>query len=376
MVESIVKRRNRKSEGYVMKKKQVVIYSFTQTGKALAEVLSDKLEQDGYECTGYTVARFAEKGKIQALSKDWKKKMGISWGACALVFIGAAGIAVRAIAPFVKDKFTDPPVIVLDEKGAFVIPLLSGHVGGGVELSRKLAEYTKGQTVITTATDVQKKFAVDVFAKKNDLLITDRNEAKEISAKILEQKRIGLFSEFPFLDQTPKEVMVCHSVEDLETCDGKIIICQHEPKEKQPDILYLLPKNVYVGMGCRKGVGQETLEQALYQVLYQQEILPQQISALGSIDLKKEEVGMLGLADALGVGFFTYSAEELQRIPAVSTSSSFVRNVTGVDNVCERAARIMCPEGHLIQEKVCLQKCTVSLVCSEVKLTFNKEEHP
>ena len=359
-----------------MKKKQVVIYSFTQTGKALAEVLSDKLEQDGYECTGYTVARFAEKGKIQALSKDWKKKMGISWGACALVFIGAAGIAVRAIAPFVKDKFTDPPVIVLDEKGAFVIPLLSGHVGGGVELSRKLAEYTKGQTVITTATDVQKKFAVDVFAKKNDLLITDRNEAKEISAKILEQKRIGLFSEFPFLDQTPKEVMVCHSVEDLETCDGKIIICQHEPKEKQSDILYLLPKNVYVGMGCRKGVGQETLEQALYQVLYQQEILPQQISALGSIDLKKEEVGMLGLADALGVGFFTYSAEELQRIPAVSTSSSFVRNVTGVDNVCERAARIMCPEGHLIQEKVCLQKCTVSLVCSEVKLTFNKEEHP
>ena len=86
---------------------------------------------------------------------DGNKKSGIL-GEHALVFIGAAGIAIRAIAPFVKDKFTDPPVIVLDEKGAFAIPLLSGHVGGGVTLAKVIAEYTGGSAVITTATDVQK----------------------------------------------------------------------------------------------------------------------------------------------------------------------------------------------------------------------------
>ncbi len=78
-----------------------------------------------------------------------------------------------------KDKFTDPPVIVLDEKGTFAIPLLSGHVGGGVTLAKVLAEYTGGRAVITTATDVQKKFAADVFAMENGLIITDREEAKK-----------------------------------------------------------------------------------------------------------------------------------------------------------------------------------------------------
>ena len=107
---------------------------------------------------------FAEDKRLQRLNDGWKQEIGASWGEHALVFIGAAGIAIRAIAPFVKDKFTDPPVIVLDEKGTFAIPLLSGHVGGGVTLAKVLAEYTGGRAVITTATDVQKKFAADVFA--------------------------------------------------------------------------------------------------------------------------------------------------------------------------------------------------------------------
>lgn len=110
-----------------MKRKSVRIYSFTGTGSCLALKLAEKLKQEGYVCTGYTVARFAEDKRLQRLNDGWKQEIGASWGEHALVFIGAAGIAIRAIAPFVKDKFTDPPVIVLDEKGTFAIPLLSGH---------------------------------------------------------------------------------------------------------------------------------------------------------------------------------------------------------------------------------------------------------
>lgn len=147
---------------------------------------------------------FAEDKRLQRLNDGWKQEIGASWGEHALVFIGAAGIAIRAIAPFVKDKFTDPPVIVLDEKGTFAIPLLSGHVGGGVTLAKVLAEYTGGRAVITTATDVQKKFAADVFAMENGLIITDREEAKKISAGILEKKNTGIFQSFRFWGIYPK----------------------------------------------------------------------------------------------------------------------------------------------------------------------------
>lgn len=215
-----------------MKRKSVRIYSFTGTGSCLALKLAEKLKQEEYVCTGYTVARFAEDKRLQRLNDGWKQEIGASWGEHALVFIGAAGIAIRAIAPFVKDKFTDPPVIVLDEKGTFAIPLLSGHVGGGVTLAKVLAEYTGGRAVITTATDVQKKFAADVFAMENGLIITDREEAKKISAGILEKKNTGIFSEFPLLGDIPEELTICGSEEQLEGCCGKIVICEKIPEIK------------------------------------------------------------------------------------------------------------------------------------------------
>ncbi|MDU2005378.1 MAG: cobalamin biosynthesis central domain-containing protein [Lachnospiraceae bacterium] len=214
-----------------MKRKSVRIYSFTGTGSHLALNLAEKLKQEGYVCTGYTVARFAEDKRLQRLNDGWKQEIGASWGEHALVFIGAAGIAIRAIAPFVKDKFTDPPVIVLDEKGTFAIPLLSGHVGGGVTLAKVLAEYTGGRAVITTATDVQKKFAADVFAMENGLVITDREEAKKISAGILEKKNTGIFSEFPLLGDIPEELTICGSEEQLEGCCGKIVICEKKTQK-------------------------------------------------------------------------------------------------------------------------------------------------
>lgn len=133
---------------------------------------------------------------MEELTKSWKEEIGTVWGKEALIFIGASGIAVRAIAPFVKDKFTDSPVVVLDERGTFVIPLLSGHVGGAVELANLLAVHTGGTAVITTATDVQNKFAVDVFAKENGLVLTSREQAKNISVGILEKRKQEFYLNF------------------------------------------------------------------------------------------------------------------------------------------------------------------------------------
>lgn len=112
-----------------------------------------------------------------------------------LIFVGAVGIAVRSIAPFLKDKFTDPAVLALDEQGRYVIPVLSGHVGGGNRWAAVLAEELSAISVITTATDLNGKFAVDVFASERNLTLTDRRMAKQISAEILAGETIGFFCE-------------------------------------------------------------------------------------------------------------------------------------------------------------------------------------
>ena len=115
----------------------------------------------------------------------------------AMIFVSATGIAVRAIAPWIRDKMTDPPVVTVDEGAQFVIPLLSGHVGGANELARHIADWLEAVPVITTATDVNGKFAVDLFASAYHMTIIDRKEAKNISAAVLEGKQIGVFSDLP-----------------------------------------------------------------------------------------------------------------------------------------------------------------------------------
>lgn len=357
-----------------MEKKELSIYSFTETGSRLAAGILEGLQSIGYEGCAYTLERFAQKQGLAELAPDWKETLGKSWGKQGLIFIGAAGIAVRAIAPYVKDKFSDPPVVVLDEKGKFVIPLLSGHVGGGVELAGILQELTGAEAVITTATDVQQKFAVDVFAVRNGLLLSGREEAKNISACILEGKKTGIFSEFPIEGPVPEELTVCAGVKELEGCRGRIVVCQRKPREEKSGVLYLFPKNLYVGMGCRRGVEKETLVRELDRVLADNSLLREQVCAVGSIDLKKDEAGLIGLAEELGAAFRTFSAEELEQTEAASQPSEFVRQITGVDNVCERAARLLCPDGNMLQKKEKLDRCTAAIVCQTPVLRFDRKE--
>ena len=125
--------------------------------------------------------------------RDWVRD---GWGKDAYLFIGAAGIAVRSIAPFVKDKLTDSPVLVMDEDGCFLIPLLSGHLGGGMELGGRIAKCSGARLVVTTATDRKGKFAVDLFARANRIKLTGRVLAKEISARILQGETVGFIRIF------------------------------------------------------------------------------------------------------------------------------------------------------------------------------------
>ena len=323
---------------------------------------------------GYAPAKYVTEG-LHPLPEDRRSLIGAGWGRTAWIFIGAAGIAVRYIAPFVKDKFTDSPVLVLDEKGDYVIPILSGHVGGAAALADEAAELLGAVAVHTTATDVQGKFAVDVFAKKNHLLLTDRGMAKEISAAVLEGERIALYIEetdCTVQGSVPDSVVLCAARGEAERYRLRIVIAGRFAGDdgKKEGTLLLRPRNIIAGIGCRKGIDAELLETGLRDVLQVNGLEPEQICMLASIDLKKEEPALLALSGKYQLPFVTYSADELRRVPLVSAGSDFVKRVTGVDNVCERAAVLSCEDGNLIQGKCVREAMTAALVGCPVVIRF------
>ena len=168
--------------------------SFTKAGHAENERLKSLIAGEGLPWAGYRAGTAPGGEALLKVEKirDWVRD---GWGKDAYLFIGAAGIAVRSIAPFVKDKLTDSPVLVMDEDGCFLIPLLSGHLGGGMELGGRIAKCSGARLVVTTATDRKGKFAVDLFARANRIKLTGRVLAKEISARILQGETVGFYSD-------------------------------------------------------------------------------------------------------------------------------------------------------------------------------------
>lgn len=355
-----------------MKGKNLIIISFTEQGSSLNAGLHQLLSKQGYTCESYAVKRFADKYGLQTVPSDRKQWIGSLWGSVDFLFIGAIGIAVRYIAAWAEDKYKDSAVLSMDEKGKFVIPVLSGHVGGGVELAEKIASYIGAVPVITTATDVQNRFAVDVFARKNQLHIGSRELAKRISAAVLEGKKVGFYSTYPVCGEFPADFGQCRSIADLRQFEYGIAVTKQEEKtEKEMDsVLFLTPQDLVVGVGCRRGVPFQQLQECVQSVFREKNWKTEQICALVSIDLKREEQGLIDLAELYGVPFYTYSAEQLLEVGDVSSESAFVQSVTGVDNVCERAAKRCCPGGTLVLPKVKRSQVTLAAVQRNVELAY------
>ena len=340
---------------------RAAVISFTERGREVSLRIRRILEREGIRCRNFARERFCrgEEG-LEVFAGELSAWSGDRFGDSeALIFVGACGIAVRAVAPWVRDKFQDPAVVAVDEGGRFVIPLLSGHVGGANRLARLLAGSLGAVPVITTATDVSGKFAVDVFAAENGCAISDRRLAKEISAAVLAGERIPLLSDFPLEGEFPREIYVCKksaaggesptgpvgrgespagpAAELKERAGGLRIRITLSDRERDGE-LRLIPRAAVLGMGCRRGVSEEELWRAAERALGEAGVDRRGLRALASVDLKKNEEGLIRLAARLQVPFLTFSAEELNRLPGEYSSSDFVKRTAGVDCVCERAA--------------------------------------
>lgn len=337
-----------------MIKKKMAIVCFTPQGKEVASKIMEELP-DPFLDSSWDVEFVFKPVPFKQWMKEHFQQLD------ALLFIGAIGIVVRDMAPCLKSKLTDPAVVVMDEKAQYVISVLSGHLGGANRLSHELAHLLGAIPVITTSSDVNGKIAIDVFAKDNNLRITSMKQAKLCASEIVSGYPVEFCCQGRILGKIPPELTLCEKLiyneADAEEKmpkkqsstgqEGRIskeeetpfqVVVSPYKRSIQKKELHLIPKAFVLGIGCKKGTREDVIEKRVREVLETNNIDLRSVEAIASIDLKQEEEGLLSFGNKQKIPLFFYSGETLAALPGTFTESSFVKSVTGVENVCERAA--------------------------------------
>ena len=278
----------------------------------------------------------------------------------ALIFISACGIAVRSIAPYIKSKTTDPAVIVIDDQRKYVIPILSGHIGGANELAKKLALLIGAAAVITTATDGAGKFSCDAWAVRNDCAISSMEAAKKVSAAILKND-VPVTSDYELPSLLPSGLV------KGEDGDLGIYIGIHGNSPYRTT-LRLVPRVLSLGIGCRRDTSKEHLMSSIKKLLADNGLDILAVGKIASIDLKKDEVGLLSCARELNAKMVFFSADELNSAEGDFDESAFVKNTVGTGNVCERSAVLA--GGKLIVRKTAMDGVTIAVAEKEWEIKF------
>ncbi|MHB1652025.1 MAG: cobalt-precorrin 5A hydrolase [Desulfitobacteriaceae bacterium] len=303
------------------------------------------------------------------------------WGEYRLlIFIMATGIVIRHISPFLQGKDRDPAILVGDEAGRFIIPLLSGHLGGANAWANHLANKTGATAVITTATDVNGLVAPDEYARRLGWQVTPVANLQKVNSRFLQRGYLTVCSDYPL----PKDHPLCLDQgyivikgfgEEADMTQGGITVKQGKGYDvarfretvfgERADVIitpfpqrtdnqvFLIPPVLSVGVGCRRGVKREQVLEGLDNALQQIQASRLAIKGLYSIDRKADEEGLRQAADCLGVPFITFPAEEIQKVNEQRrlTPSDFVKREIGVDGVCEAASLLGTVQGNLILPK-------------------------
>ena len=256
-----------------------------------------------------------------------------------IIFIGALGIAVRMMKDLSQDKLKDSAFIVMDERKRYVIPVLSGHMGGAIELSYDISKRLGSEAVITTATDVEEKFSVDTFARINHLKIKNKEMIKKVSAKVLDGKeiRIAIPKDSSIIGEPWDKVSIIKYRQKEVSAD--VLITEDDSLEKE--MLIMNPARYIFGIGVRKGKTFEEINSFFIDNGVSRQWMEDNILYFTSIDLKAKEEGLLNLASFYHTELITFNAMELSKIKGDFKESEFVKETVGVSNVCERAAFLL-----------------------------------
>ena len=347
---------------------EAAIYSFSLRGAKLSKRITALLKSLDYHVSNKTVAKYAEEASLEPLLPDHNVACAEDFSRCQLlVFVGAVGIAVRTIAPFIKSKLTDPEVLSIDERGNFVIPLLAGHIGGANEMSRYVAAALGAQACVTTATDVNGLFAVDEWAARNNMVLCSLKAAKDFAAALVAGDKVGLYVDagFEVAGSLPKQVEINGSLPI-----GMAITLSKRLAPFRKSTLRLLPKIVHLGIGCKLNTPLERIEELVLPELERLDLDVRSIAGISSVDLKKDEQGLLAFAKKYNFPAHFYTAEELNALEGDFTPSAFVQSVVGVSNVCERSAVKDAGGGRLALRKTSRNGVTLAIAVEDLVLDF------
>lgn len=339
---------------------RIAIISLTENGRRISLKIAEKLS-DSHALTRFTYEKYTDSSSV--VFSGLKFVIASNFDQFdAIIFVCACGIAVRMIAPHIVSKFSDPAVVVIDEQGKFVVSLLSGHVGGANALTEKVAHIIGAVPVITTATDVGGKFSPDSFAAANNLHMCEPDLAKEIAALIVDSKKIGFYCEYDYINFT----------EEYFGDNSDIGICISKNVTKNPfkKTLHLVPKNIIIGVGCRKNTPPEMFESFILKNLADNDIELFRLKKIRSINIKQNEDAITGFSSKYFVPAEFFSAEELMEVQGDFSSSEFVMKTTGADNICERSA--VCGGGTLIVRKIAENGMTFAAAEEEFIIDFEK----
>lgn len=316
--------------------KKTACITFTRYGVSLAEKIRAGLE-----------------GEVETLTKDtYRAALPRIFETCdGIVFIASTGIAVRLCVPFLQDKTHDPAIVVIDDLGRYAISLLSGHLGGANALAQKIAAILGAQPVITTASDARGLEAVDLFAQRNHLCIENLKDAKTITAMMVGEQPISVVSEIPLTWNYPYLV-------EQQAVGYVYVTSQQTVNCDQPHCI-LRPKSLNVGIGCRRGKTQEDILTALSQVFQSHNLSLKSIKALATVNIKRDEQGLIEASKTLNCPLAFYSKEKIQQVQQRFAASPLVQVKIGVAGVCEPCACLA--GGRLIVGKTVMNGVTIAV---------------
>jgi cobalt-precorrin 5A hydrolase len=284
-----------------------------------------------------------------------------------VIFISSTGIAVRAIGPFLQGKDKDPGVVVVDLSCKYAINILSGHLGGGNELTVRIAEILGVQPIITTATDNLGIIAPDVLAKNNNLIIEDLKKAKYIASLLVDGKTIGIKDDYKELQITKgyekinelqeNSIWITHNLKFISNskeefhCKEGIyrnlnyhsnlrkswdsLTSDEVPELNYSKILRLIKKDLVLGIGCRRNTSYEKLYNFVTTSLVKYNLDIRAVAAIVSVEVKKDEEGIIKLAEKTNCPFKTFTKEEIITVQNKYEKSEFVFKTLGITGVCE-----------------------------------------
>lgn len=318
------------------------------------EVISKSLEED--------VEIYTVKKRLKFFVEDIFDKYEY------ILFIMATGIVVRTIAPLVTSKFSDPAILVTDEKGSNIISLLSGHMGGANEMTLHISDLINSNPVITTATDINKKSSLDMISKKlNGHIVNFRDNVLDVNAMLVNGDAVGLYIDgeynidtrgFTVLDNSKSLESSISSDEGLRKINLNTIVVISNKENLQIDkyykdkyrIIKVTPRDIVIGIGCRRDTESHLLQDSLEDFLIKNNIDINSIKEIGSIEVKKDEKAIIDLSENLNVPFKVLSVEEISQVDYLFEKSEWVKKSVGVYSVAEPVAHLL-SDGNVIIEK-------------------------